>query len=229
MRAVSELRRRIFNGELRGGTRLTEVPLAEMLSISRTPVREALARLAQEGLLDRGSGGYIVRTFELSDVIDAIEFRGVIEGTAARLAAERGPRESDVERIRDVLDDIDACLGPASAEIDFQGYAVHNSRFHQILAGMPGSGLILREFQRVTRLPFAAPSAFLPDRAFFIVHRRSLDRAQEQHRAIVDAIVAREGQRAEHLAREHARVARDDLETLIRERGDIAGFSVTVE
>lgn len=226
MRALGELRRRIFDGVLPGGTRLTEVLLAEMLSISRTPVREALARLAEEGLLDRGRGGYLVRTFELSDVTDAIELRGVIEGTAARLAAERGPRPDAITQIGVVLVDLDRAVRGSDDGIDFVGYAKANARFHRILAALPGSALLLREFDRVTRLPFAAPSAFLPDREFFMSHRRSLDRAQEQHRAIVEAIVAREGQRAEHLAREHARVARTDLETLIRERGHVGGFSV---
>ncbi len=71
--------------------RLFEVSLAETLEISRTPVREALSRLAEEGLLDRlPNGGFVVRRFGYEDVIDSIELRGVMEGTAARLAAERG-------------------------------------------------------------------------------------------------------------------------------------------
>jgi DNA-binding GntR family transcriptional regulator len=90
-RTVIELRKKILGGELKGGTRLYEVPLAEELEISRTPLRDAMSRLAEEGLLERAqSGGFVVRQFSFPDVIDAIELRGVLEGTAARLAAERG-------------------------------------------------------------------------------------------------------------------------------------------
>ena len=65
--------------------------LAKEFSISRTPIREALSRLAEEGLLERArGGGFVVRSFAIADVLDMIELRGVLEGTAARLAAERG-------------------------------------------------------------------------------------------------------------------------------------------
>ena len=67
------------------------------------------------------------------------------------------------------------------------------------------------------RLPFASPSAFLPDKGDIAAFRRSLHVAQAQHRAIVDAIAAREGSRAEHVAREHARTARYNLEYILRE------------
>jgi GntR family transcriptional regulator, vanillate catabolism transcriptional regulator len=216
-RALIELRRRVLGGELAGGTRLYEAALAATLQISRTPVREALARLAEDGLLDRAKGGYVVRTFQPSDVVDAIELRGVLEGTAARLAAERGADPERLDRMRAIVTTLDACLG-AGGDIDFEGYAAHNAGFHLELAGLPGSPLLERELERVCRLPFAAPSAFLPDKEQFATRRRSLGIAQAQHRAIVEAIAGREGTRAEHLAREHARLARDDMEYILRER-----------
>ena len=78
-------------GELPGGARIAELTLVEKLGVSRTPIRAALMRLEQEGLLHRlPGGGYAVRTFSETDVADAIELRGTMEGLAARLAAERG-------------------------------------------------------------------------------------------------------------------------------------------
>jgi len=216
-RALIELRRRIISGELAGGQRLYEVPLAETLQISRTPVREAMARLAEEGLLDRGGGGYVVRTFLLADVVDAMELRGVLEGTAARFAAERDPVPERLDGIRGIVTELDASFLPESG-VDFEAYSDANTRFHLALAALSGSRVIERELERVWRLPFAAPSAFLPDKEYFVSHRRSLDIAQAQHRAIVDAIAAREGARAEHIAREHARRARSDLEYVVRQR-----------
>jgi len=218
IRALIELRKRILSGELSGGMRLFEVPLAEQLKISRTPVREALLRLAEEGLLERvRSGGFVVRTFRFNDVIDAIELRGVMEGTAARLAAERGVASAMLARMQSIVARLDECFGPAPGDVDFDGYRELNGLFHKELAALSGSDIVQREVERATRLPFASPSAFLQERADVLVFRRSLNTAQEQHRAIVSAISNREGFRAEALAREHARAARRNLEYVINE------------
>src|SRR5579871_1939088 len=88
---IYKLRAMILQGDLAPGQRLAEIPLAADLGVSRTPVRRALAMLAQEGLVSESSSrGYVVREFSLQEVLDAIELRGVLEGLAARLVAERG-------------------------------------------------------------------------------------------------------------------------------------------
>jgi GntR family transcriptional regulator of vanillate catabolism len=217
-RAQIELRKRILSGELPGGTRLFEVQMAEQLDISRTPVRDAMSRLVEEGLLDRApGGGFVVRSFGFSDVIDAIELRGVLEGTAARLAAERGVTPVALSRIRGVVAELDECFGGPPGEVDFDRYSELNAQFHKELAAMSGSEIVRREVERVTRLPFASPSAFLPNGAELDAFTRSLGVAQEQHRQIVAAIASREGTRAEALAREHARIARRNLEYVMIE------------
>ncbi|MBP1849906.1 GntR family transcriptional regulator [Rhizobium halophytocola] len=215
-RSVIELRKKILSGELVGGTRLLEVPLAEELEISRTPLRDALSRLAEEGLLERGrSGGFIVRRFTLADVIDAIELRGVLEGTAARLAAERGIEGPRLNRMLEIVAAVDDCFGSGHADIDFERYAEMNAAFHDELARLPQSDVIAREIERAARLPFASPSAFVPERADDMAFTRSLHVAHAEHKAIVQAIAGREGARAEALAREHARATRVNLESVL--------------
>jgi GntR family transcriptional regulator of vanillate catabolism len=217
-RAVIELREKILNGELPGGMRLFEVPIAELLDISRTPVREALSRLTEEGLLERlPSGGFVVRRFGFADVIDAIEMRGVMEGMAARLAAERGARPEELKEIGETVARLDLCFGEQMDDVDFDAYSELNEQFHHQLAALAGSDMIRREVERASSLPFASPSAFLPDRADIAAFRRSLRGAQDQHRAMVAAIAAREGTRAEAIAREHARTARRNLEYMLSE------------
>jgi GntR family transcriptional regulator of vanillate catabolism len=217
-RAVIELREKIISSELPGGMRLFEVPLAEKLEISRTPVREALSRLAEEGLLDRlPNGGFMVRRFGFADVVDSIELRGVMEGTAARLAAERGASVDGLARIRELLEKLDKCFGDREEDVDFDGYSDLNQAFHEELARLAESEIVRREVERASALPFASPSAFLPNRMEIAAFRRSLRSAQEQHHALFDAIVAREGARAEALAREHARTARRNLEYIFKE------------
>ena len=222
-RAVIELREKIVSGELPGGMRLFEVSLAETLEISRTPVREALSRLAEEGLLDRlPNGGFVVRRFGYEDVIDSIELRGVMEGTAARLAAERGASSEGLARLHDIVEKIDACFGEGDA-VDFDTYSDLNEDFHRELAGLCGSEMIRREVERASALPFASPSAFLPNRLEIAAFRRSLRSAQEQHKAILNAIVGREGARAEFVAREHARTARHNIEYIFNKDPDLLG------
>ena len=224
MRALIELRKKILAGEYPGGTRLFEVPLAEELNISRTPVREAMSRLTEEGLLDRAKGGgFIVRSFGFADVIDAIELRGVLEGTAARLAAERGADPEALARMQDIADRLDACFGDGLDEVDFDAYSELNAAFHRELAGLAGSEIVRREVERATRLPFASPSAFLPNRANIAAFRRSLSAAQEQHRTLLAAIAAGEGARAEAIAREHARTARRNLDYIMVEDRSLIG------
>jgi GntR family transcriptional regulator, vanillate catabolism transcriptional regulator len=210
-RAVMELRDMVLAGALPAGARLYEVSLAEELGISRTPVREALAQLEQEGLLERApSGGYAVRTFTFQDVADALELRGVLEGTAARLAAERGADATRLRQIGLVLAGLDTATGEDS--YDFNAYESLNAEFHMLLAGLSGSDILRAELERADRLPFASPSAFLRGQQEVPAFRRSLIVAQAQHHAIIEAIEAREGARAEAVAREHARLARRNLD-----------------
>lgn len=213
-RAVYELRQRIIHGGLAGGTRLYEVALSEELQISRTPVREAMSRLAEEGLLERASGGgFQVRSFSYRDVTDAIELRGVLEGTAARLAAEQGAEKKALGEIGAILDELDECFaGEAGEAVDFDRYSELNGQFHAKLAELCQSAVILRELERVKSLPFASPSAFVLGSRQSRRSLQSLVVAQAQHRALVQAIERREGARAEAIAREHARIARGNLE-----------------
>lgn len=222
MRALLSLRERILSGEYAAGMRLLEVPTAEALDISRTPVREAMSRLVEEGLLERApAGGFVVRRFSFADVTDAIELRGVLEGCAARLAAERGVAPALMEEIGGTVSQLDQCFGDRLSDVDFDSYSELNTTFHIQLAGLAGSEMIRRELERATHLPFASPSAFLFNTDLFAAFHKSLHVAQEHHRALVEAITAREGARAEALAREHARIARSNLEYVLTKDRDL--------
>jgi len=220
-RALRTLRQEILNGTRPGGTRLFEVALAEELSISRTPIRAALARLGEEGLLDRVSGGgFLVRSFKLEDVMDTIELRGVLEGTAARFAAERGATAGDLAEAQEIIAGIDAAIWGAT--IDMEAYSRLNARFHDLLVAMARSDALRREIARVTALPFASPSAFLEDDSRVQQLERNVRVAHEQHRAIIEAIALRHGARAESVTREHARAALRNVRDLTHSRHEQA-------
>lgn len=220
-RALIELRTLILNGEFENGARLPETSLAERLGVSRTPLRQAMDRMVSEGLLDRNeTGGCKVASFSLSDITDAIELRGVLEGTAARLAAERGVDETASLKMEETLEELDRVM---EAEVlDFKAYVAANASFHAQLARLAGSSIIAREVERASRLPAASPTAFLQGQETIPDFRKSLQHAQRQHCAIWQAIKDREGTRAESLAREHARLARINLEYVMSDKSGLA-------
>jgi len=218
VKAQLRLREMILAGELPGGARIAELAIVERLGVSRTPIRAALMRLEQEGLLEAlPNGGYAVRTFSERDVADAIELRGTIEGLAARLAAERGVAAVVLAEARACLAEIDAVLDqPALDDEAFTRYVGLNQRFHNLLAELAGSPVVARELERVVNLPFASPSGFVVVQANSPKSRDMLVVAQDQHRQVLDAIERREGARAEAIMREHSRLAQRNLREAVQ-------------
>jgi GntR family transcriptional regulator of vanillate catabolism len=218
VKAQLALRELILGGELKAGTRIAELWLVERLNVSRTPVRLALVRLAEEGLLDAlPSGGYAVKDFSEGDIIDAIELRGTMEGLAARLAAERGVSPVLIAEARACLERIDAALAtPELTDETFSIYVQENACFHALLSEMAGSPLVARQLAKVTALPFASPNGFVMAQAVGPHARDILVVAQDQHHMVIEAIVQREGGRAEALMREHARIARRNLQQALQ-------------
>ena len=216
--AQLRLRELILAGDLAPGSRIAELHVVERLGLSRTPIRAALVRLEQEGLLDAlPNGGFAVKTFSERDVAEAIELRGTLEGLSARLAAERGAPPVVLKEACDVLDSIDAALAhPALNEEAFADYVHLNEQFHNLLAEMSGSNVIRKEIERVCAMPFASPSGFVVVQANSPQARDMLVVAQDQHRQVLDAIERREGARAEGLMREHSRLAQRNLRAAVQ-------------
>jgi len=213
VRAQLKLREMILAGELAGGARIAELAIVELLGVSRTPIRAALMRLEQEGLLEAlPNGGYAVRIFSEDDVSDAIELRGTLEGLLVRLAAERGAEPVLLAQAQLCLDEVDAVLRePALDDEAFSRYVTLNERFHALVCEMAGSSVITKELERVTALPFASASGFVVAQANSPCARDMLVVAQDQHRQVLVAIAQREGARAEAIMREHSRLAQRNL------------------
>jgi GntR family transcriptional regulator of vanillate catabolism len=218
MRALLRLRELILSGEFGFGDRMSELPLVERVGVSRTPVRLALAALEHEGLLRAlPSGGYVVREFTEADIVDATELRGVLEGTAARFAAERGASPRDLRALRAVSEEIAEVVPRADYE-SFERYVGLNDRFHAALVAMAESPQLERALDAVTALPFASASAFVMTEAELPASREILVVAHNQHLGLIEAIEHGHGSRAEALAREHARIAIANLKIALRHR-----------
>ena len=227
VRALLQLRELILSGELAGGSRIAELAIVERLGVSRTPVRAALARLEQEGLLEAlPNGGYVVQTFSERDIADAIELRGTLEGLLARLAAERGAPGAMLIDARKCLRIIDTVLAaPALNDEGFSQYVALNSRFHALVWEMADSPTIVRQLDKVLSLPFASPSGFVVLQAHSQRARDMLVVAQDQHHQVLDAIEQREGSRAEAILREHSRLAQRNLREVLDGHATVHGPS----
>ena len=218
-RALLSLREQLLSGEFKPGDRMSELRLVDRLGVSRTPLRLALASLEHEGLLrSLPGGGYVVREFTRADIRDAIELRGVLEGTAARFAAERGASRRDIRALRSINDSVEPLVHLADYE-SFERYVALNELFHARLLKMAESPLLERTLEGVLSLPFASPSALVLQHAQLPESREILIIAHRQHLWLVDAIEGREGARADSIAREHARLSLTNLEIVLSHRG----------
>jgi GntR family transcriptional regulator, vanillate catabolism transcriptional regulator len=217
--ALLKLREFILGGEIKAGERMSELALVQRLGVSRTPIRAALVRLEQEGLLRAlPTGGFVVNAFNERDMHAAIEIRGTLEGLAARLAAERGVSATDLDVLKQCLSGLDELvLDGGGVTVDsFSAYVELNEQFHRIIIELADSAVLTRQIARAVTLPFASASAFVMVQARLPEAQTMFTVAQDHHRCIVRAIEAREGQRAEMLMREHARLARRNLELALR-------------
>ena len=148
----TRLRRLIMDaisaGDLLPGARLKETDLVAALDVSRTPLREALAALRAEGILERDEDGLRVRRLDWRDVRALYELRGTLEGLAASLAAQNAGHAE-----RSVIDDI--CR--AEAELIRQNAAPdvlahHNRQFHHAILQAAGNRFLAESLERLSRL-----------------------------------------------------------------------------
>ena len=226
MRTLSQdvtetLRNWILHGQIQPGERLEEIPLAERLGVSRTPVRAALSTLASEGLVNhQPKRGYLVRGFDVDEIAAAYDVRAVLEGLACRNAATRGLTDAQSRGLLEALAEGDRIL--ARGELrpeDHAPYQQMNVTFHDTLLQAAGNPWVTRFAEQAQNIPFASDRIILWDDHAIIL------RSHGDHHRIIEAIIARDCVRAEQLMREHVYYAglilRRNYEKLLSE-GDAA-------
>ena len=185
----------IFDGTFADGDRLDEVQLATRFSVSRTPVREALLRLAQSGLVEQmPRRGVFVRQPGPVELIEMFEVMAELEAVCARLAATRITDTA----LRDLHATNERCNAAVDAQ-DADGYYRENERFHAILYRQSGNGFLEQECLRLHR-------RLQPFRRVQLGLRGRLRQSMSEHEAIVAALEAGEGDRAAEAIRAHVAV-----------------------
>ncbi len=195
-RTETVLREMILDGSIPAGERLNEVALAGALGISRGPLREAVQRLAGEGLLTVVSHrGAFVRTFKRREVEELYDLRSALEMYVVRLVCERAT-DDQVDELTGMVEDAAAALSTDPDAAYPPGHDLHSRLL--ALADHPTIERTLVETQRQISLA-RSMSAKGPARA---------RQAQEEHQELVAAIAVRDGDRAASLMRVHLREAR---------------------
>lgn len=193
-RVYRDLVERIRSGELAPGSRLREEDIAAALGVSRTPVREAFARLQSRGLLDTTAGGLSVASLSRPQVMELYALRARLEGSAAAFAAENASA-AEIASLRHAAALFDAQENSADA-------ARANTLFHETIYEAAHNRYLMRMMEDLND-----SLALLPDTTFSVPGRAEAARAE--HRAVVEAIERRDPAGAENAARAHIAGALD--------------------
>ncbi len=197
-----QLEHDILAGKYERGESLSELRLSAELGVSRTPIREAIRRLEQEGILEESGRGVIVVGITHEDMMDMYEIRMQVEGMAARRAAER-VTAAEIREMRNLID----LQRFYAAKEETEGYMqVRNldSQFHVMLYRCSGSkvyyDVLSSLHKKISKYRMVSVSRH--------------DRAQEsidEHEAICDALAAHDGDRAFEAAERHMKNARESM------------------
>jgi DNA-binding GntR family transcriptional regulator len=204
--AYARMRDQIRDGSLPPGLRLTETDLAARLGVSRTPIRQAIARLEAEGLVTHEPRrGLTVTRPDHQQVVELYVMREVLEGAAARLAAQHAS-ETEIAAMTELVANEPAVFADARA------LAATNQRLHGLLYLAAHNRYLLRSLEQL-----AATMALLPS---LLTQDGRAEQAHTEHRAILKALRRRDGDAAEAAARAHAAAAqRHRLAWMVRTIG----------
>lgn len=205
-KTLSTLRKKIMDGELAAGERLSEVIVAEMLGVSRTPAKFALTRLEATGLIRKLSGrGYEVRTVRLQELEQLLRVRGILEGAAAASMARNGLSHSSRQALTQSIAMTDGIVRKRQVSADdIEVYQHANTIFHETIMGQCGDEYIQLAYQPIRHLPLAALGTHVPDMDQLDREILRLTVGHAQHTIIRQAIETGDAMRAETVMREHS-------------------------
>ena len=203
------LRDAIITGTLKPGTELLQIDIAERLGVSRTPLREALRVLENDGLVrvKNRNRTVEVNTITSADLLEMYQIREVVDGLAARLAAKNGLPADVIARLRELIAEMRAAAVP----YDPARRTAAHIEFHSLIAEQCGNPRVdpflplIRASSAALYIPFIGDSAGakLVHEGRLESHEEVLERAQQYHDLIVDAIETRDHRQAETVARRH--------------------------
>jgi len=198
------LEERILTGAFSAGERLDEARLAEEHGVSRTPIREALQRLALSGLVvQQPRRGIFVREISPVELMEMFEVMAELEAVCGKLAASRATDEA-LAALRQANDRCRRAL----REGDADRYYRENGVFHHLIYEQSGNRFLEQEARRLHR-------RLMPYRRMQLHFRGRLKQSMDEHEAIVAALAAGDAMRAADLLRDHVAVQGERFHTLM--------------
>ncbi|MCF8151824.1 MAG: GntR family transcriptional regulator [Burkholderiaceae bacterium] len=192
-KAYRELRARILDNSMPSGEQYTEDELASMLDMSRTPTREAMLRLAGEGLVEvRPRHGMRVKPVSVVDMREIYEVLTALESTAAALAAARTDQGDSIKQLRHAISEMDAALKLD----DLKAWARADEQFHTLLVAAAGNARLSELVQTYVGQSHRVRMLTLRLRAKPVMSNRD-------HEAVVDAVEAHDAKRAREIHFSH--------------------------
>lgn len=202
--AYQELRTQILTGHYAHGEHLAEEEIAESLGVSRTPVREALRRLAAEGLVEvTPNRGANVAKWNTDELREIFTLRAMLESYAVERAVGRATRE-DLAALGIICDRMDAVVGKPKSAKSYAVIAQINREFHGALAELADSPRLNSLIESLTLVPVVLQT-------FRKYSPEALVRSSRHHREILDAMKARDADWAGTVMRAHILAARDEV------------------
>lgn len=202
--AYDTLRHQILSGELVHGERLAEEEIAETLGISRTPVREALRRLAAEGLVDVAPNrGASVARWESADLQEIFDLRAILESYAAEQATSNTSPEL-FATLESICDEMESTYARSKGSRALQALASGNRRFHRSIMEAADSPRLLAMIDSLTHVPVVMQT-------FTQYSPHALERSLHHHREILDAMRAGDATWAASVMRAHILAARFEV------------------
>jgi DNA-binding GntR family transcriptional regulator len=199
-KVYEHLRETILIGEIKPGERLVESDIARRIGTSRTPVREALHTLEREGLLESTPRiGYVVTTISEAEVSELSGIRLALEDLALRWALEKNPKKL-VEGLRENIHRSEALL--AAGDVKF--FVEMDAKFHQIISEIADSKQLTEMTQNMRR-------HMLRYRIHSIYSTENVQRAIAGHKAVLEAVVNGNTQKARDALRAHIEQSRKDI------------------
>lgn len=216
---TDSLRSALIDGRFVPDEKLNEESLSATLQVSRTPVRSALHSLAAEGLLDYvPNRGYSVRSVDLTRLTSIFDVRGVLEGLAARLAAERAMPEALQATYREALAEGDRVIRKGRLlAADRSIFGDINARIHAAILDAADNRMLNDMIRLCHNIPVSSDRNVLWDDYLW------LRRSHDDHHRIFEAILLRDAPRAEQLMREHIHTVKLKLGTRLRQGAASAG------
>lgn len=200
--AYDRLLSMINDFQIRPGERVNEVAVAKKLGISRTPLREALNRLAIEGFLTvRAARGFFCRDLDPSETMHLYELRAVIETAAVRLACEK----AEAHELASLAQFLKSSSSADDFPIDEQ--VAYDEGFHEEIVRLSGNTEMLKLMKSLNQ-------RIRPLRWIYL--HRGRPTTQEEHRQILAALMAKDGDKAAELMRSHIMLRREEIEEAIR-------------